>query len=132
MVKKSDRQYEGIEINMKDFSDQTMTMAAVAVFATSQTKITNVGHIRFQESNRIEAIVTELNRMGIQATATKEDILITPGIPKPVAIETYEDHRMAMAFALVGLRAEGIEIVNPQCCAKTFENYFEVLDQLCE
>jgi 3-phosphoshikimate 1-carboxyvinyltransferase len=132
MVKKADHEYAGIEINMKDFSDQTMTMAVVAAFATSPTKITNVGHIRFQESNRIEAIVTELNRMGIQASATEEEIFIIPGVPQSAAIETYEDHRMAMAFALIGLRAEGIEILNPACCAKTFENFFDVLDELCE
>jgi 3-phosphoshikimate 1-carboxyvinyltransferase len=117
---------------MKDFSDQTMTMAVIAAFATSPTKITNIGHIRFQESNRINAIMTELNRMGIEATSTEDDILIIPGDPKSAEIETYEDHRMAMAFALVGLRAEGIQILNPECCAKTFENYFEVLDDLCE
>lgn len=124
------RSYQGIELNMKDFSDQTMTMAVLAIFASSPSKITNVGHIRFQESNRIEAIVTELNRMGIKAIGTDDEIMITPGVPKPTIIETYEDHRMAMAFALVGLCADGIEIKDPMCCAKTFENYFEVLDKL--
>jgi 3-phosphoshikimate 1-carboxyvinyltransferase len=124
--------YNGLEIDMKDFSDQTMTMAVLAIFASSPTKITNVSHIRYQESDRIHAIVTELNRMGIDASETKEEIIIIPGSPKPAQIETYEDHRMAMAFALVGLRAKGIEINNPQCCAKTFENYFEVLDSLKE
>lgn len=122
--------YEGFDIDMKDFSDQTMTMAALAVFASTPTKIMNVGHIRLQESDRIHAIVTELNRMGVNATEFESEILIKPGQPKPVQIETYEDHRMAMAFALIGLRAEGIEIKNPKCCAKTFEEYFDVLDQI--
>lgn len=122
--------YDGLTIDMKDFSDQTMTMAALAVYAATPTRIMNVGHIRLQESDRIHAIVTELKRMGIETTEFESEILITPGIPRPAQIETYEDHRMAMAFALIGLRAEGIMIKNPKCCAKTFETYFEVLDQL--
>lgn len=130
VTKSGAENYEGFEIDMKDFSDQTMTMAALAVFATTPTKIINVGHIRLQESDRIHAIVTELNRMGVNATEYESEIWIKPGQPKPVQIETYEDHRMAMAFALIGLRAEGIEIKNPKCCAKTFEEYFDVLDQI--
>lgn len=122
--------YNGIDVDMNDFSDQTMTLAAIAPFAETKTVIRNVSHIRLQESNRIVAIVTELKRMGIRCEETENGIVIETGNPQSAEIETYEDHRMAMAFALVGLRAEGIKIKNPQCCRKTFENYFDVLEKL--
>lgn len=122
---------KGITVDMKDFSDQTMTLAILAPFADSDIRIENIGHIRLQESDRIHAIVTELTRLGISCKEETDAITIHPGTPKPVVIQTYEDHRIAMAFALIGLRVEGIEISNPMCCKKTFETYFEVLDSLC-
>lgn len=128
--------YHGVTEDLSTCSDQAITLAAVAVFADSPTTITGIGHIRYQESNRLEAICTELARMGIRCESTQDSVTIYPGFPKPCAVETYEDHRMAMGFSLIGLRAEGITITNPSCCKKTFENYFEVLDQtvktLCE
>ena len=124
--------YPGITINMKDFSDQTMTMAVVAAFADTPTTIEGIGHIRFQESNRLQAIITELRRVGIQAEELQKGdaVRIYPGTVQGALIETYEDHRMAMAFSLLGLRCPGIRIHNPGCCAKAFEHYFDVLDTL--
>lgn len=122
---------KGITVDMKDFSDQTMTLAALAPFADSDVRIENIGHIRLQESDRIHAIVTELGRLGIRCDEEKDAVTIHPGTPKPAIIQTYEDHRMAMAFSLVGLRVTGIEISNPMCCRKTFETYFDTLDSLC-
>ncbi|MCM1183517.1 MAG: 3-phosphoshikimate 1-carboxyvinyltransferase [Roseburia sp.] len=121
---------KGITVDMKDFSDQAMTLAALAPFAESRVRIENVGHIRGQESDRIHAIVTELRRLGIQCEEEDAAINIYPGVPSAGVVQTYEDHRMAMAFSLIGLRTEGIEIANPQCCRKTFEEYFEVLEAL--
>ena len=122
---------KGITVDMKDFSDQTMTLAALAPFAQSPVRIENIGHIRLQESDRIHAIATELARLGIQCEEEDAAITIHPGTPKAGIVQTYDDHRMAMAFALIGLRIEGIEIANPMCCKKTFEEYFDVLEQLC-
>lgn len=122
--------YGGMEEDFGSFSDQTMTAAALAVFADSPTKISGISHIRYQESNRIKAVVTELLRMGIKAEELEDGIYIEPGIPKPAAVETYDDHRMAMAFSIIGLRREGIVIKNPSCCAKTFEGYFDILGSL--
>ncbi len=124
--------YPGIHVSMKDFSDQTMTLSALAPFATSPTSISNIGHIRFQETNRIQAIVIELNRMGIKCEEAPDidGIRIYPGTVKATEVETYEDHRMAMAFTLIGLRNGGIVIKNPDCCRKTFENYFELIEEL--
>lgn len=122
---------KGIEINMNNFSDQTMTLAAIAVFADSVTKISGIGHIRLQETDRLSAIVNELTRMNIKTEYGEDYINIYPSMPSPALIETYDDHRMAMAFTLVGLVADGIVIDNPMCCRKTFENYFEIVDEIC-
>ncbi len=148
-----DKTYPGLDINMKDFSDQTMTMAVTAAFASSPTTIRDVGHIRYQESDRLHAIINELNRLGCKCTSIDEEtgLYIEPLNPVKaqqtqtrgtdiqqiqqthhnIDIETYEDHRIAMAFALAGLRIPGVNILNPGCCRKTFENYFEVLDSIC-
>lgn len=126
----ADGVYHGITADMSTCSDQAITMAATAIFADSPTTITGIGHIRFQESNRLQAIVDELTRMGIRCEFTEDSVTIYPGTPQPALIQTYEDHRMAMGFSLVGLRAEGITINDPLCCKKTFENYFEVLDNV--
>ncbi len=122
--------YQGIDVDMSACSDQAITLAALAPFATSPTTIRNIGHIRYQESNRMSAIVTELGKMGIVCNESEHNLTIYPGPPKAAIIDTYDDHRMAMGMSLVGLRAEGIVINDPNCCRKTFENYFEVLDYL--
>ena len=124
----ADGRFHGITADMSACSDQAITLAALAPFADSPTTITGIGHIRFQESDRISAIVTELRKMGIDCTETADSITILPGAPAPCTVNTYEDHRMAMGFSLIGLRSAGIVIDNPGCCRKTFENYFDVLD----
>ncbi len=122
--------YQGITADMSACSDQAITLAALAPFAQTPTTITGIGHIRFQESDRIAAIATELTRMGIRCEETADSITIWPGPPSPATVETYDDHRMAMGFSLIGLRAPGITILDPGCCRKTFENYFQVLDEV--
>lgn len=122
--------FHGVTADMSACSDQAITLAAIAPFADSPTCIRGIGHIRFQESDRIHAICTELARMGIRCEEVQDSITIYPGMPNPCTVETYDDHRMAMGFALTGLRAEGIVISDPGCCRKTFENYFDVLDQV--
>lgn len=121
---------KGIEINMNDFSDQALTLAAIAPYANSKVRITGIGHIRLQESDRLHAMATELGKAGICCAEEQSAITIFPGQPKAAVIETYEDHRVAMAFSLLGLRADGIIINNPGCCKKTFEEYFEILENL--
>lgn len=124
------RSYKGLCIDLSDCSDQTMTLAVLAAFAATPTTIHNIAHIRLQECNRIAAIVKELTRVGITCQELDDGIFIKPGTPHGAAIETYEDHRVAMAFSLIGLVTPGIEIINPSCCKKTFENYFQMLDEL--
>lgn len=125
-----DGRMKGIEVDMSACSDQAITLAAISPFADSPTTITGIGHIRHQESDRLTAIVTELGRLGIKTESGEDWIKIYPGNPSPAEIETYDDHRMAMGFSLIGLRADGIVIKDPGCCRKTFENYFEVLSSI--
>ena len=124
----ADGHYPGLDITMSDFSDQTMTMAVLALFADTPTHIRGVGHIRAQECDRMTATVTEINRLGGNAQIDEDGtgIIITPSPLHGVRINTYDDHRIAMAFSLVGLRVNDVEIDNPSCCKKTFENYFEL------
>ena len=123
--------FPGLDITMSDFSDQTMTMAVLALFADTPTHIRGVGHIRAQECDRMTATITEINRLGGKARVDEDGtgIIITPTPLHGARIETYDDHRMAMAFSLVGLKVEGVEIDNPTCCKKTFENFFELFTE---
>ena len=120
----------GIHVKMTDFSDQTMTLAAIAPFAEGETVIDGIEHIRRQESDRIRGIVTELTRLGIRCEEREDGITIYPGEITPGEVETYDDHRMAMAFSLIGQVVDGIVIKDAGCCKKTFEDYFDVLTNL--
>ena len=122
----------GVDVDLGDFSDQTLTLAAIAPFADSPVTIRHVGHIRGQECDRIHAICINMERMKVRCQEKEDGVVIYPSAPQPAVIATYEDHRVAMAFAVTGLVAPGIEIENPSCCRKTFENYFEVLNQVLE
>ena len=122
---------KGIEVNMSDFSDQALTLAAIAPFTDTGVTIRGIGHIRNQESDRIQAMYNELTKMGITCTQYDDGISIMPGVVKPCLVDTYNDHRVAMAFSLCGLKAPGMRIDNPECCSKTFTEYFDILDGLC-
>jgi len=122
----------GVDIDMNAISDTAQTLATVACFADSPTTIRNVGHMRHKETDRIAAVVTELRRAGIQAEEFDDGLKVFPGVPQPAEIHTYDDHRMAMSFSLLGLRAKGICILDPGCTSKTYPNYFDDLQQLCD
>ncbi len=121
---------EGIEVDLGAMSDTAQTLAAVAVFADSPTRITGIGFIRAKETDRLAAVATELRRLGIETIEEPDGLLIHPGRPEPGTVSTYNDHRMAMSFALLGLVVPGIEIADPDCVDKTFPRYFEVLEEL--
>lgn len=121
----------GIRADLADLSDMAQTLAVVAIFAESPTTVTGIGFIRHKETDRIGNTVRELRRCGIQAFEEPDGFTIHPGRPRGgVLVETHEDHRMAMSFALVGLGAEGIDIADPGCVAKTYPSFFEDLVQL--
>ncbi len=121
---------EGGEFDLSALPDMAQTLAAVAVFARSATRVTGVGFIRGHETDRIRAVVTELARCGIEADEEDDGFVVHPGLPRPAVVETYDDHRMAMSFALLGLVAPGIAIADPGCVTKTFPDFFARLDRL--
>ena len=118
----------GVAESFSDFSDQALTMAAIAPYADTPVTIQGIAHIRGQESDRVSVICKELGKLGIECSKTEDSVTVYPGKLHGAEIETYDDHRVAMAFAIIGLRTEGIIIKNPSCCKKTFPEYFDVLD----
>jgi 3-phosphoshikimate 1-carboxyvinyltransferase len=121
----------GIDVDMNEISDTAQTLAAVAPFAAGPTRIRNVAHIRHKETDRISAVASELRRLGLGVEEYPDGLTIHPGSIRPATIETYDDHRMAMSFALVGLKVPGIRIANPECTGKTYPRFFEDLTDLC-
>lgn len=121
----------GIDVDMNDISDTAQTLACVAPFAEGPTRIRNVAHMRLKETDRIAAVVTELRRVGLTVDEYHDGLTIHPGPLHPATIHTYDDHRMAMSFALLGSRTPGIRIADPGCTAKTYPEYFQDLEQLC-
>ena len=120
----------GVDVDMADISDTAQTLAAVAVYASTPTRVRGIGFIRGKETDRVNAIVAELRRAGIEALENDDGFTITPGTPRPTRFETWQDHRMAMSLALLGLRAPGMEISDPGCVAKTYPQYFDDLADL--
>jgi 3-phosphoshikimate 1-carboxyvinyltransferase len=124
------RPLHGIDVDMNDISDTVMTLAAVACFAEGPTTIRNVAHIRHKETDRLAALATELRRVGAEVDEFADGLTITPRPLHGAEIETYNDHRMAMSMALIGLRVPGIVIKNPGCVAKTYPGFFDDLEKL--
>lgn len=125
------RPLRGIEVDMNAISDTAQTLAAVALFAEGPTTIHGVQHIRHKETDRIAALAAELRKLGAQVVERHDGLTIAPGTLHGAEIETYQDHRMAMSLALVGLRVRGVVIRDPGCCAKTYPDYFADLERLC-
>lgn len=119
-----------ITADMGDMPDMVPTLAVVAAFARGKTTIRNVAHLKAKESDRIAAVVRELNRMGVSATASSDGMTITGGRPTGAVIETYDDHRIAMSFSLAGLKVPGVVIRDPGCVKKSFPGYWEVFETL--
>ncbi|MBO6008658.1 MAG: 3-phosphoshikimate 1-carboxyvinyltransferase, partial [Lachnospiraceae bacterium] len=110
--------------------DQALTLAASVLGRKAPTTITGISHIRHQECDRINAIVTDLTKAGIKVKENGDDITIEPGSPAPADIDSFGDHRVAMAFSLLGLSQPGIGILDPCCCSKTFPDYFAYYDEI--
>lgn len=124
-------QLTGVSVDMNAISDTAMTLAAIAPLASTPTTIRNVAHMRHKETDRVHAVVTELRRLGVTVDEHEDGMTVYPCSSfTPAAIETYDDHRIAMAFAVLGLRVDGVRILNPDCVAKTYPRYFEDFDTL--
>ena len=116
-----------IRVSMEDCPDLVPTIAVIAAFASGITHLTNISHLKHKETNRLKAVAAELNKMGIKATYTDSDLIIPGGKPNAATIETYNDHRIAMSFAIAGLKVKGIKISNPKTVEKSFPNFFKEL-----
>lgn len=121
---------KGIDIDMSDMPDVAQTLAAVAVFANGKTRVRNVGNLRIKETDRISAVTNELRKIGVRCVEYDDGFEIEPSAVRPAEIETYDDHRMAMSFSLIGLRVKGMKIIDPGCVTKTFPGFFEKLASL--
>jgi 3-phosphoshikimate 1-carboxyvinyltransferase len=120
----------GIDVDLHEIPDMTPTLAVVAAFADTPTRIDGVGFIRHHESDRIGGVVTELRRCGIDAVEEPDGLLVRPGPIHGATIDSFDDHRVAMAFSILGLATEGIVISGAECVAKTFPDFFETLELL--
>ncbi len=121
----------GIDIDMSDIPDTAQTLAVIAPFASTPTHIHGIASARVKESDRVSATCVELRRLGVTVEEHLDGMSIYPCKKiSPALINTYNDHRMAMSFSLIGLKVPGVEIENPGCVSKTFPDYFDVLDKL--
>lgn len=127
------RRLQGLSVDLNEMPDMAQTLAVVALFADGPTTIGNVGNLRVKETDRMEALRVELSKLGATVSVMGDDLLIQPpegGDITPAEIDTYDDHRMAMAFSVAGLARPGVVIRDPSCVNKTFPRFFEVLDSL--
>ena len=124
------KHFDGGKIDMSSFSDQALTLAAVAPYLSRPTHICNIAHVRGQECDRIAAMAQNLTAMGVKVNELSDGIIIYPSSPVGCEIQTFGDHRVAMSFAITGLRCEGIVIKDCEVCGKTFASFFSVLTDL--
>lgn len=120
----------GVDVDMSDTPDAVPAVAVTAAFAKGTTRIRNIAHLRVKECDRIDAVCSQLIKMGIKAEQGPDFMEITGGIPHGAVIETFNDHRIAMAFAVAGLRVEGVNIENPGCVEKSFPTFWQLFDVL--
>ncbi len=121
---------KGITVDMSDTPDAVPAIAVVAAFAKGTTRIENIGHLRIKECDRIDAICSQLSKMGISVSQGPDWMEIIGGSPKGARIETFNDHRIAMAFSVAGLKVDGMAIENPSCVEKSFPTYWQIYDVL--
>ena len=127
----SERPLRGISVDMNSISDTAQTLAVVALFAEGATDIRNIDHVRYKETDRIADLATELRRLGAAVEERRDGLrIIPPETLSPATVKTYDDHRMAMCFAIAGLRLPGVTIGDPDCTKKTFPEFFEMLERL--
>jgi 3-phosphoshikimate 1-carboxyvinyltransferase len=121
---------KGIPMDMSAMPDLVPTLGVLAAFAEGETVINGVAHLRHKESNRLAAVVMELRKMGVTAEETEDGLRIVGGTPHGAEIDTYQDHRIAMSFAVAGLKISGVIIRDPDCVAKSFPDFWEYLEKI--
>jgi 3-phosphoshikimate 1-carboxyvinyltransferase len=126
------KRLEGIEVDLSAMPDTAQTLAVTALFAEGETRITGLHTLRVKETDRLAAVATELRKFGAGVEIEGDDALVItpPAVVRPATVDTYDDHRMAMSFALAGTRTAGVVINDPGCTAKTYPEYFEDLERV--
>jgi 3-phosphoshikimate 1-carboxyvinyltransferase len=119
-----------VDADFTRMGDVATTLMAIAPFADGPVTVRGIAQTHYEESDRPVAAATELRRMGLRIESTWDSVTIHPGLPTPCEVQTYDDHRIAMSFAVTGLRIPGIRIANPECVSKTFPEFFDVLRAL--
>ncbi|HWV35121.1 MAG TPA: 3-phosphoshikimate 1-carboxyvinyltransferase, partial [Thermomicrobiales bacterium] len=126
----ADGRLRGGDFDFGMISDTAQSLAAIAPFASDPVTVRGVAHNRVKETDRIADVATELRKLGQEVDEFEDGMTIRPRPVTPADIATYDDHRMAMSFAITGLRAPGVRILDPGCTAKTFPDYFDRLAEL--
>ncbi|MDE0602102.1 MAG: 3-phosphoshikimate 1-carboxyvinyltransferase [bacterium] len=119
-----------VDRDMGRMPDAALGLSVMCLFAEAPSRLRGLGTLRVKETDRLAALATEITRAGAEAVVEGDDLLIRPGLLRPARFRTYDDHRMAMSFALVGLRQEGVEISDPGCVTKTWPGFFTMLERL--
>lgn len=126
----SNEPLQAVDVDMNAMPDAVLAMAVAAAFAEGETTLRNIGNLRLKETDRLTALENELGKLGCDARAGEDWLHIRPGRMRGAEIETYDDHRMAMAFALAGLRVPGVVIRDPSCVSKSWPGYFDALQRV--
>jgi 3-phosphoshikimate 1-carboxyvinyltransferase len=124
------QELRGIEVDMDSMPDVVPTLAVCGAFASGRTTIQNIGHLRLKESDRIGALARELSKMGVKVEEGKDWLSVEGGKPQGAEVETYNDHRLAMSFAIAGLAVPGVKIKGERCVDKSFPEFWETLEKL--
>jgi 3-phosphoshikimate 1-carboxyvinyltransferase len=122
---------EPVDVDLVDAPDGALALSVACLFASGPSRLRGLGTLRVKETDRLQALETELRRLGAGASITDDTLEITPAPLHGAEIATYDDHRMAMSFALAGLRVEGVSILDPNCVTKTWPGYFDALEAMC-
>lgn len=120
----------GVDVDMKTMPDAVQVLAVVAAFARGRTRLSGIGHLRFKETDRVTSLKRELGKLGIETTIQGDRLIVRGGDPRGAEIDTYMDHRMAMAFAVAGLRTPEVVIRDPDCVNKSFPTFWTLLEEL--
>ncbi|OPZ76877.1 MAG: 3-phosphoshikimate 1-carboxyvinyltransferase [Alphaproteobacteria bacterium ADurb.Bin438] len=126
-VKGPEKLKGGFSVDMKKIAEMALNVAAIAPFADDEITMTNLEHIRGHECDRLKAMSENLTALGIKNKEHKDGITIYPGVPQNVVLDTFEDHRVAMSFALTGIAGNGLTLKDPDCVSKTCPTYFNIL-----